>query len=147
MQYYLRISNYQILGFDSHEVAKFILRAVKEARLFNAYKKWFAPFQDEPALIRCAYDYDRIVYGVANRSNPTNFNALRCLAWQMLGYCGKTKVNTHHAMEIIQAAVDKAILDANYGKPHMTEVKFAFIFALLTTICVILICLLIFFGL
>lgn len=147
MQYYLHIFNNQMVGFDSHKVAKFILRAVKEARLFNAYKKWFAPFQDEPALTRCAYDYDPTCYGVANRSNPTNFNALRCLTWKMLRFRGKAEVNTHHAMEIIQAAVDKAILDEYYGKPHMTEVKFAFIFALLTTICVILIFLLIFFWL
>lgn len=144
MQYYVLISNVQMVGFDSHKVAKFILRAVKGARLFNAYKKWFAPFQDESALTRCAYGYDRICYGVANHSKPTNFNVLRCLTWDMLRYRGKTKVNTRHAMEIIQAAVDKAILDEYYGKPHMTEVKFAFIFALLTTICVILIFLLIF---
>ena len=147
MQYYVLISNVQMVGFDSHKVAKFILRAVKGARLFNAYKKWFAPFQDEPALTDCAYGYDRICYGVANRSNPTNFNTLRCLTWQMLDFRRKPEVNPHHAMEIIQAAVDKAILDENYGKPHMTEVKFAFIFALLTTICVILIFLLIFFCL
>ena len=147
MQYYVLISNVQMVGFDSHKVAKFILRAVKGARLFNAYKKWFAPFQDESALTRCPYDYDPICYGVANRSNPTNFNTLRCLTWQMIGYRVKTGVNRRHAMEIIQAAVDKAILDEYYGKPHMTEVKFAFIFALLTTICVILIFLLIFFWL
>lgn len=147
MEYYVLISNDQMVGFNSHKVAKFILRAVKGARLFGAYKKSFAPFHDEPAFTRCAYGYDRICYGVANRSNPTNFNVLRCLTWQMLDFRRKTGVNTHHAIEIIQAAVDKAILDEYYGKPHMTEVKFAFIFALLTTICVILICLLIFFGL
>lgn len=139
---------YDQKAFNSHKLTKFILRAVKGARLFGAYKKWFVPFQDKAALTTCIYSYDGICYGVANNSRPTNFNVLRCLIWKMLRFHVKTEVNTiHHAMEIIQAAVDKAILDEKYGKPHMTEVKFAFIFALLTTICAILIFLLIFFWL